>query len=56
MNPLYKLVNAFDGTGKWLGMFMDEETAREWLKKSKYDLTKCEISNRKVERKISKNV
>lgn len=36
--------------GTWAGQFYDEKTAIEWAKKKGYDLSKCEISTRKVER------
>jgi hypothetical protein len=37
--------------GSWAGQFIDEKTARDWAKSKGYDLSKCEISTRKVERK-----
>ena len=44
---LYDLVNVFDNnSNKWLGQFMDEATAKEWLKKKGYDISEHEISKR----------
>ena len=50
MSSLYDLVNAFDGD-KWLGQFIDEDTAKAWLKKKGYDVSTIEISDRRPERK-----
>lgn len=36
--------------GSWAGQFVDEKTAKEWAKSKGYDLSKCEISARKVEK------
>lgn len=49
MSALYDLVNVFDEQGIWLGEFINEEVAKDWLKKHKLDLTKCEISKRRPE-------
>ena len=48
---LNRLVNAFLPDGTWVGMFMDAETARAWLKSQGHDAAKCEISKRRPERK-----
>lgn len=45
------LRNLYLPDGTWAGQFIDEKTAREWAKSKGYDVSKCEISNRKVERK-----
>jgi hypothetical protein len=52
MSTLYDLVNVFDGD-KWLGQFMDIDTAKAWIKKNGYDTSKLEISQRRPERKTS---
>lgn len=52
VSSLYDLVNAFDGD-KWLGQFMDADTAKAWLKKKGYDISTIEISDRRPERKTS---
>jgi len=36
MSNLYKLVNVFQGD-KWLGQFIDEKTAKEWIAKQKLE-------------------
>lgn len=48
---LYDMRNAYLPDGKWVGQFMDEDTAKAWLKKSGHDPAKCEISTRSPERK-----
>jgi len=50
-NSLYELVNVWLPDGSWAGQFMDEATAKAWLKAKKFDLAKCEISKRGPERK-----
>ena len=50
MSTLYDLVNVFDGD-TWLGQFMDIDTAKAWIKKNGYDMSKLEISQRRQERK-----
>ena len=49
MSTLYDLVNVFDEQGVWLGEFINEEVAKDWLKKKELDLSKCEISKRRPE-------
>jgi hypothetical protein len=39
----YPYVNVFAADGKWLGMFMSEETARSWLQKTKKDESTHEV-------------
>jgi len=39
----YSYVNVFAADGKWLGMFMSEDTAREWLRKTKKDESTHEV-------------
>jgi hypothetical protein len=41
MSNLYNLVNVFQGTN-WIGQFVDEKTAKEWIAKQK--LEGCTIS------------
>jgi len=53
-NPLYELVNVYDADGKWLGQFMNEEIAKDWLHKHGKDLSKHEVSSRRPERKEKK--
>lgn len=43
--------NLYLPNGEWAGQFIDEKTAKDWAKAKGYDLAKCEISTRKVERK-----
>jgi len=52
MSELYDLVNVFDGD-EWLGQFMNIDTAKAWIKKSGYDMSKLEISQRRPERNTS---
>ena len=52
MSTLYDLVNVFDGD-VWLGQFLDIDTAKAWIKKNGYDVSKLEISQRRPERKTS---
>lgn len=52
MSSLYDLVNVFS-EDKWLGQFMDVDTAKLWLKKNGYDMSKVEISQRRPERNAS---
>lgn len=52
MSTLYDLVNVFDGD-RWLGQFLDIDTAKAWIKKNGYDISKLEISQRRPERKTS---
>jgi hypothetical protein len=49
MSDLYDLVNVFDEAGTWMGQFIDEDTARNWLKKHDLDSSKYEISKRRPE-------
>jgi hypothetical protein len=49
MSDLYDLVNVFDENDKWLGQFIDEDTAKDWLKKHELDSSKYEISKRRPE-------
>lgn len=54
MSSLYDLVNVFDKDNKWLGQFINEDVANEWIKK--YKLTDCVVSKTRpstAERKIS---
>ena len=39
----YPYVNVFAPTGEWLGMFMSDEVARDWLQKTKRDVTTHEV-------------
>ena len=39
----YPYVNVFAPTGEWLGMFMSDELARDWLQKTKKDVTTHEV-------------
>jgi hypothetical protein len=32
MSDLYDLVNVFDEAGTWMGQFIDEDTAKDWIK------------------------
>ena len=53
MSNLYKLVNVFQGD-KWLGQFIDEKTANDWIKSQKlegYTITKTRPAT--AERKAS---
>jgi hypothetical protein len=43
--------NVFLPDGSFAGTFMDEPTAVAWLSSQGYDLSKCEISTRRPERK-----
>ena len=53
MSSLYELVNVYDSENQWLGQFINEEIAKEWLHKHGKDLSAHEISSRRpeVERK-----
>jgi len=51
MSTLYDLVNVFDENNVWLGEFINEEVAKDWLKKKELDVSKYEISKRRPERK-----
>ena len=42
MSSLYDLVNVFDKDNNWLGQFINEEVANEWIKKHK--LKNCVVS------------
>jgi len=53
-NPLYELVNVYDADGKWLGQFMNEDIAKDWLHKHGKDVLTHEISDRRPERKEKK--
>lgn len=53
MSSLYKLVNVFQGE-KWLGQFMNENTAKAWISQQK--LEGCTITKDRpstAERKAS---
>jgi hypothetical protein len=53
MSDLYKLVNVFQGD-KWLGQFMDEKTAKNWIASQK--LEGCTVTKTRpatAERKVS---
>jgi hypothetical protein len=39
----------FDEHGVWLGEFINEEVAKDWLKKKELDIAKYEISKRRPE-------
>lgn len=54
MSSLYDLVNVFDDSDKWLGQFISEDIAKEWLKKHELDSSKYEISKRRPEWKREK--
>lgn len=48
MSQLYSLVNLYDKqTNKWIGQFMDNDTAKLWIKKSGRKLDEFEISQRR---------
>ena len=49
VSSLYDLVNVFDEQGGWLGEFINEAVAKDWLKKHEFDATKYEISKRRPE-------
>ena len=49
MSTLYDLVNVFNPQGEWLGEFINEEVAKDWLKKKELDVSKYEISKRRPE-------
>ncbi len=49
MSTLYDLVNVFNEQGEWLGEFINEEVAKDWLKKKELDVSKYEISKRRPE-------
>jgi hypothetical protein len=49
MSSLYDLVNVFNPQGEWLGEFINEEVAKDWLKKKELDVSKYEISKRRPE-------
>jgi len=49
MSSLYDLVNVFDEHNVWLGEFINEEVAKDWLKKKELDVSKYEISKRRPE-------
>jgi len=49
-NPLYERVNVYEAGGVWIGQFIDEEVAKEWLHKHGKDSSKYEISSRRPER------
>jgi hypothetical protein len=51
-NKLHDLVNVYTLEGKWLGQFMDKETAVNWIKSNGYKLSDHEISTRRPERKL----
>lgn len=50
MSTLYEMVNVYDAD-KWLGQFMNEAAAKDWLKKNGYDTANIEISRRRPETK-----
>lgn len=41
---LYELVNVFNADKKWLGQFINEQTAKDWIKKSGYDINTMTIT------------
>ncbi len=49
MSDLYDLVNVFDEAGTWMGQFINEDIAKDWLKKHELDSSKYEISKRRPE-------
>jgi len=49
MSSLYDLVNVFNEQGEWLGEFINEEVAKDWLKKKGVDVSNYEISKRRPE-------
>jgi len=49
VSTLYDLVNVFDEQGEWCGEFINEEVAKDWLKKKGLDVSKYEISKRRPE-------
>ena len=48
-NPLYELVNVFLPDGSWAGQFMNEDTAKSWVKSQGLKLDAVEISRRRPE-------
>ena len=49
VSTLYDLVNVFNEQGEWCGEFINEEVAKDWLKKKGLDVSKFEISKRRPE-------
>ena len=49
MSTLYELVNVFLPDGSWAGQFMDEDTARSWVKSQGLKPDAVEISRRRPE-------
>jgi hypothetical protein len=48
MSDLYKLVNLYDKKdNSWVGQFMDTDTAKAWIKKTKRPQEDFEISKRR---------
>jgi predicted secreted protein len=50
----YEMVSVYLPDGIWVGQFMNEQLAKDWLKAKGYKLSECEISTRRVDRKTRK--
>jgi|Wag4MinimDraft_19_1082662.scaffolds.fasta_scaffold79680_2 hypothetical protein len=50
----YEMVSVYLPDGIWVGQFMNEQLAKDWLKSKGYKLAECEISTRRVDRKTRK--
>jgi predicted secreted protein len=50
----YEMVSVYLPDGMWVGQFMNEQLAKDWLKAKGYKLAECEISTRRVDRKTRK--
>jgi predicted secreted protein len=50
----YEMVSVYLPDGIWVGQFMNEQLAKDWLKAKGYKLAECEISTRRVDRKTRK--
>ena len=49
MSTLYEMVNVFLPDGSWAGQFMDEDTAKSWVKSQGLKPDAVEISRRRPE-------
>jgi hypothetical protein len=50
----YEMVSVYLPDGIWVGQFMNEQLAKDWLKSKGYKPAECEISTRRVDRKTRK--
>jgi hypothetical protein len=50
----YEMVSVYLPDGNWVGQFMSEQLAKDWLKSKGYKPAECEISTRRVDRKTRK--